>query len=173
MKKYLLLGGLVGVLILSLGMYLGFGTEKAKAGLMSEEVVYKSATATTTLTYITTSTATTTIIAPIYESKGADFNFCATASSSAATLVTQRFFSSDMGSSVPTWHEEVSETVSGTNITETPSLMHSLSLATTTTNYRCYNVGIESTRAKSLRIDYRVIGANTGIWTSVVAQKEQ
>ena len=140
-------------------------------GRVQVEPRYPDGTATTTWTYLkTTDTASSTFISSLGNSEGADLNICATASTSAAILNFQLYFTIDTNDN-PTWFGDDGAVVaSGVSITHSVGApVNSWSLATTSmgTNYTCKTIDISNNRSKFVLVKMGVVGADTAVWRNV------
>jgi hypothetical protein len=145
---------------------------KEAYGAKDERVEYKSSTASSTVTYLTANSSSTI---PVLI-RGADtfnYDFCATGSSSASTLLYRVQYSMDEGTDNKTWFWETANTLSS-GVNTHVLAEHRMSLATTTagTNYLCATITSAPTGAKWAKIIFSVTGNNAAIWNSVTPKVE-
>lgn len=138
-------------------------------GGMDMMISNTSSAATTTLQYLLTSTATSTLIANIAGADQASIQGCATASTSASILSYSLWFTMQTTAVAPTWFQESSPTVGGSAATVLP-ITRSITLATTTTNYMCFDDLVAPVGAKRMMVKYSVSGSNAGVYMQIVSK---
>lgn len=169
MKRFILI---IAVVIIG-GVYFNH-VNNVKALQNMVYIAKSTATATSTLQYLsTTATASSTLTANIINADAVSIQMCNTASSSAAFLDYQVWFSMQSyneDASTYTWYNESNPSASSNTVTVSP-VTRTMSLATSTVrtgNYMCTDDLVTPLGAKQIMVKYSTRVANTGIWMSLV-----
>ena len=149
--------------------------------------------ASTSVQYMTPSTASSTLIFSTLGADQVDLNILATASSSATYVDFQVLFSNgnncDVASATPAtasipnggvaytnlcdWFIEDTNYLSGNFIEESTTTIHVWNPATTTTNWVGKNITETSIAAKYMQVRYWLTGANGSIWSQAAVKTQK
>lgn len=175
MKQYLI--AICSVIVILVGIYYFAGQRQSASspligstGATDVVTLASTATATTTYQYLKTNdAASTTLIATIGGADAAAIESCAMASTSASVLGYSLWFSMEAIGVAPTWFQESSPSVGGATATVLP-ITRSITLATTTTNYMCFDDLISPVGAKRMMVKYGVSGSNSGVYMKITSK---
>lgn len=148
----------------------GIDNKELGAIYSPERVICDGASATTTLTYLTTTGATSTCYAFVSDADRVDLKWITMASTSSSVLNWAISFANEDEPSERTWYPEKNYTVTSNNVTTYSGLPTGrvMALESTTASTTYHNTSVENSNDKWLKVDYSSAGANIGVHLEIV-----
>lgn len=131
-----------------------------------------SARATTTLTYKTTTGASSTCVALIGDAESVDLKWITVGSSTSSQLNWQVSFANENEPTARTWYDEKNYTVTSNSLVTygTGNVLRIIPTLTTSTQY--HNTSIDNTNDKWMLVTYNFSGANGAVRLEIVPKNQ-
>jgi len=144
--------------------------EAIRAGLTP----YKCQTATTSPTFLLTTSASSTCTIEISRADTVDLNFMLKASTTLSEIRWNNFFTMDESEATRNWFAEKGSTLTSNTVRTVGAgpLMHSLIPADSSASSTYHSITLTGLQATYLKVEYSVKGANGAVYLEVVKHNE-
>lgn len=145
------------------------GGDKVLGNVYSpERVICGGASATTTLTYLTTTGASSTCYAFVSDADRVDLKWITTASSTSSVLNWRVYFSDEDEPSEQTWYAEKNYTTTNNYTTTYSDLATTRTMTLSAGGTAYHSTSVENSNDRWLKVEYGVAGANAGVHLEIL-----